>query len=306
MCITTDKTNQLIQTNTSDTIYYLQAYTSFTSYTFSEPCVVYVGLRVYEHRLLNIIKLVIGMGTFDDWFKGKLQKPENNIKEPEWIVVGFSLSFDSKYTKSELKQIGDDLHLIFLNTHLLFNSRNEFLGGFNPYLGYNLLHTSNMTKDVHDTILLALYFPKIIKLESKRWKIEMIPHRKKGITKFSLIQLNTELFGLYTVSKWISEKYNVAIAETTSFNPIFIDKKPAIEEINKPNLFTIKYLVEDRIKYGEINNPQLDHLCLGESIIEYVNVVKKNKLLNPNRLPKKEEITRWLSEADKLVKKYNL
>jgi len=285
---------------------------------------VYVGCRVDEHRLLNIIKLVIDM-DISNWFKQTFSaNKKTKSKEKGWINLRLSIFWDVKNNKenfeSEIVKIGQDMGSIFLNTKIIFNSNGEYMGTMNPYLGIDsVISCAKNTQYQIVESLSAFYMVEINKQingewhhiadckkkKADKWRIEIKPIIKNKPKEFSLNKFNYELLGLVPLSDWVCKRYDYS-AQAPSFNIIFIDGKPGIEEHDNPRLFKLRYLVEDRIKYGELNNPKLDKQLFGGSILDFIANVRNNKLFNKTRFATQEERNTWLTEVDKLIKKYNL
>jgi hypothetical protein len=87
-----------------------------------------------------------------------------------------------------------------------------------------------------------------------------------------------------------------------SFNPIFIDQKPAIQKLIG-EVLSIKYKIEDRAKYREFAYEE-DEKCLGSSVDEYYQIVNSDNF-KVGIFPIKKElnlINKWIKEVDKLIK----
>jgi hypothetical protein len=235
------------------------------------------------------------------WIRGKDEEIEfiNYENEPKWINVFLTINF-GKMPKKKVAEIGMEILEIFINAKAVYNSKGEYLGYINPKLNQNTLLTNNkITKEMSYKTISQPFAPEI-KQENGDTKLIFFHYKK-----YSLPELYKDLFILWNICENILELY---IKEgdkgtTPSFNPIFIDKKPAIENLEK--LLKFRYKVEDRLKYGEERNKKIDKLCLGSNIKEYFDTIKKNELLDRNvKIDKKksEEIRRWLKEVEKLLK----
>lgn len=259
-----------------------------------------------------------------NWIKQAFT-PKPAFEEKDWIDVSLNLLWDviknnSYDVESKISDIAQDVGNIFINTKIVINNNNQYIGTVNPYLGItSVLSCAKATEEYTLYPLSAFYVVQIKKniggkcyhiSENKKkkvdaWKIELKPYVDAVPKKFKLYEYNFELYGLDYISKWICERYNISI-EPHGFNPILINGQPAIVELENANLLTKTYLIEDRIKYGELNNPKLDKFCFSASVLENIDIVRKNKLLNKNITPDYKETGVWLSEADKLIMKYNL
>lgn len=216
--------------------------------------------------------------------------------------------------------MAQDIGTIFLNTKMIFNTKNQYMGTINPYLGINsILSFTPFTKNQTLRSLSAIYLIEITKKinnqwypinkyknkKADSWRIKAVPYINNQTAKFTFLEFNYELLGLEYIGNWICEKYELDKRQPT-FNIFFSDGKPGIEDQDRPSLFKVKYLVEDRIKYAQIENPELENKIFGGNILSYINNIKNNKLVDKNKISNKNDKQIWLKEVNKLVKKYNL
>jgi hypothetical protein len=234
------------------------------------------------------------------WLKGKDEEFEfiNSKDEPKWINVFLTINF-GKLSRKRVADIAIEILEIFVNAKAVYNSRGEYLGCINPRLDQNSLTTyGKITNELRYETISRGFIPEIKEVDGNT---KLIFFNKE---KYSLPELYTDLFILWDICESLLEIYIESEDKGTipSFNPIFIDKKPAIENLEK--LLKFRYKVEDRLKYGEGRSKKIDKLCLGSSIQEYLDTIKDNKLLDKNnKLDKKksEEVKKWISEVEKLI-----
>lgn len=238
------------------------------------------------------------------WLKGKDEETEfiNSKNEKEWIKVFLTINF-GRVSRKKVADIAIEILEIFVNAKAVYNSKGEYLGYINPRINQNTLLTNNkITNEMRYETISKPFAPEIKEVNGN---LKLIFTHKE---KYSLPALYKDLFILWNICENLLELYinNEDKGTIPSFNPIFIDKKPAIENLEK--LLKFRYKVEDRLKYGEGRNRKIDKICLGSSIKDYFNTAKNNELLDKDiKLDKKksEEVKKWINEVDKLLKGSN-
>jgi hypothetical protein len=233
-------------------------------------------------------------------FKGKDEETDfiNSKNEPEWIKVFLTINFE-KLSRKRVADIAIEILEIFVNAKAVYNSKGKYLGYINPKLNQNSLIIYNkITNEMRYETLSKGFIPEI---KDVKGDLKLI-FSNNG--KYSLPELYKDLFILWNICESLLGLYLNGEDKGTipSFNPIFIDKKPAIENLEK--LLKFRYKVEDRLKYGEGRNKKIDKICLGSSIKDYLNTIKKNELLDKNTKldkKKKEEVSKWIKEVEKLT-----
>lgn len=275
-------------------------------------------------------------------------KPINYKTPIEKGVIDVSLiaEFDPSISESKIKEIAEDFKSIF---NKVTNYRDSDIKTNNEeghlIITYDLGNDEFVRVGIPPNYSLA-YLPTIRKQKSiikdnkiKPWVIIMTPHKKNENTqifepiKFTLWEFPSEIITFYPISQEICKKYKLQ-ALPSAFKPIFIENKPAIEVINYPMLFKIKFLIEDMIKYeesvkqkseeeklwieklkeedekfrnlykdtsnifNESNIPGWGNNCFGKKVAEVIGIVKRSKNAKNN--------VDWIKQVEELIKKNNL
>jgi len=244
--------------------------------------------------------------------KKKEEKEEKERKErkdertkalsKKFIKIYFKVVLNKNLKKEEVEEIAEKILLIMINTQGIWTGK-EFIDTINPYLNKNAVMGNNLTgRGMLVRTLCKSFLYKIKRHPSKDWIIEISPKNKSGkIELYSLFELNNDYFILGDINNYILEQLKWD-GKGDTFNPIFIEEKPAIER-KVGNIFRIEYKVEDRIKYGKNIDEDFDEF-LGAQTDEYFRIVKKGIFLDKNiKLSKEKEkdINRWIKEVEKLI-----
>jgi hypothetical protein len=267
--------------------------------------------------------------SFINWIKkiNILKKtPLTKEENKKWIELYFSILIDVENNKKNKKyetyilEMAKNIENIFVNTNLIFNTKNEYMGTINPYLGINtILSFTQHTKNQILRPLSAIYYIEITKKVKGNWypinkniksspetfRIKATPFINNKPAKFTFLEFYYEKLGLDNISKWICE-LNGFSERDASFNIFINNGQPGIEEQDNPNLFKIKYLVEDRLKYLQKKHPELEKEIFNGNILNYVNNIKENKIFNKKMTINQKIKKSWLIKVNNLIKKYNI
>jgi len=228
------------------------------------------------------------------------KKTKNLTKK--FIKVYFKVNLSKKFSKKRVEKIALELLLILVNTKGIFNEKNRGVATVNPYLKQN-----NFAYPTYDDKIQIITrgLSKVFSLRIKR--------ESNGDSSVYIYPINNkekkELYSFLTFSQDLGllmeiNKYFIMFLKLEErgflFNPIFINKKPAIQ--NKIGLLRIEYGIEDRVKYG-YSYPEFYKL-LGADVGELFRIVESREFKEENiKLTKKEKenMGRWIKEVRKLV-----
>lgn len=233
---------------------------------------------------------------FWDWLTGKKDDEFINLKdEKEWIQVELSLYLEGSDDEKEFYSYLDIVE-IFLNARAVYDSEGQYLGYINPKLNKNFVYTRNSSKGYITRELSKRFLPETKEVNGKM----KLTFTHKG--KYSLPALYNDLFILWNICDDILRIYLKDNGTPATFNPIFIDNKPAIENLEK--LLKFRYKVQDRLEYGEKRNKFITEKCLGGSIEKFLYKVKRNKFYSKDTKlskAKAKEVEKWIKEVEALL-----
>jgi hypothetical protein len=200
------------------------------------------------------------------------EEKKNNALSKKFIEVSFNFVFPKTKTQNQAKKFGEEALSVLQN---YISEGHQFVKNFN-YI--------------------------IERKTSKEWSIRICPKNKSGeIEKYSYSELEQDIDLLIDlVSDYLD--FVGLYSGQDSFNPIFIDQKPAIQKLIG-EILSIKYKIEDRQKYWELAYEE-DEKCLGSSVDEYYQIVNTDNF-KAGIFPTKKElalINRWIKETGKLIK----
>lgn len=237
---------------------------------------------------------------FINWMREKKQKQStlNSQYTKEWIEVTLAINFGREFSRKKVAEIGVDILEIFINARSVYNIKGQYLGYINPKTNKNKILTySKLTKELYQEPLSKQFFPKLRDIENGTKLI----FEHKG--KYSLPALYHDLWILWNICEDVMNLYKNDIAKIPTFNCIFINGKPAIECFEK--ILKFRYLVEDRLKYGEAVDKEMTEKCLNASVGDFLNQIKENKFFNKNTKLNKDkaiEIKLWTEQVEKILK----
>jgi len=242
-------------------------------------------------------------------YKKRQDRKEQEEKEKietlsnKFIKVYFKINLSKDHPKKEVNKIAGELLLILINTQGIFSEKNEFIGAINPYLNQNAIFGYDLNKKQMTTRKLCRAFiPKVKKESNGDSTIFIIPMNEKGKEEmYSPLTFNYDFWILREINQYFLSFLGWEQGEDT-FNPIFINGKPAIER-KIGTIFRVEYKVEDRIKYVK-DYSEFDKF-LGADIEEFFNIVKNNKFRDSKiKLTKKERenIDLWIEKVKELLK----
>lgn len=232
------------------------------------------------------------------WIKGKDKEINfiNSKGEKEWIQVFLTINF-GKLERKRIAEIAVDILEMFVNAKSIYNSNGEYLGYVNPKINQNAILTYNkITKELRYDTISKPFFPEIKEINGNSKLI----FTHKG--KYSLPSLYKDLFILWNICEEILKLYVKDKGTAPTFNTIFIDNKPAIENLEK--LLRFRYKVEDRLNYGERRNKEITKKCLSANVKDCLNSVKKEEFhIKNTKLDKNKsnEVKRWIKEVENLL-----
>ena len=236
---------------------------------------------------------------FSDLFK---KKEEIKLADTEgWIDIELRLCLSKKSTKERAADAAVNLLEILTNTNAVYDEKNNFLACINPLLNIKTYKVYGNPKSTRLEQLRFFFFPEGLKEVSDKWVIALKPRTPQGkYHKYNLPDFAHDWYNLNWANTWIMDRYlgKGNRGNPSSFNPIFIHGKPAIEHVE--GIFIVKYLVEDALKYAR--DKKIMKKYLGSDITSSLKSLKKTKKSDPARAGNKKEIDKWVSEVEKLLK----
>ena len=172
----------------------------------------------------------------------------------KWIAVSFELELSKNVSVEDVNKIAMDCCLIVLNTGVMFNSRVEPLGNYNPLysgrFGSHIFRYRFKNRKIETDSIINVKATKeltcynvskeftfqIINKEDKV-KIEILPVRtKEGKNEYDLYclkALDIEMGCLSGAQNLICEKYGIELEEDPCYpyynGPLMIDNEPWLE-----------------------------------------------------------------------------